>query len=160
MAIDWEDDQAPALSEANLEQWGAELVAAAGSGIELGYAQRTSDFTTTSTSLVDVTGLTTSVVVATRPIVVRFEAVLGSSVSGGIGSISLFEDGTQIATIPYAQNGGAQARVARAVRRAPSAGSHTYKAQATVTPFGSGTLTVYGDSGSPVGPSSIQVVEV
>jgi hypothetical protein len=48
--------------------------------------------------------------------------------------------------------------LAARIRRAPSAGSHTYKIQLK-TSF-SGTATLQADSGTAYGPTSISVVEV
>src|SRR5215468_10804383 len=113
--------------------------------IELGYAERTSNMTTTSTTPVDVTGLSVTVDVGARPILVKFDCgAIGSSAATGIGEVAILEDGVWMCKMGWVGVGtGSLVGVHREIRRNPSAGTHTYKVQFDVTGFGSGTLTLY-----------------
>jgi hypothetical protein len=131
-------------------------------GVELGYAEITSNFAGTSTSLADVTGLSVTVSVGARPIIVRFQSN-GVTESAGTfgGGVYLDQDGSSLGTmgIWVSQTTFAPAICER--RLNPSAGSHTYKIrykQGTA-----GTLTIVaglGNAEGTNGPAFIQVVEV
>lgn len=68
------------------------------SGTELGYAQRTTQFSTTSTAFVDVPGLTISYVAGVNPAVVQFGAT-AKVVTAATGVVALIVDGVQIKQI-------------------------------------------------------------
>lgn len=129
-----------------------------GSGRELGYASITSDFTGTATSLTDIPGLSVTVTVAARPIIVKFQADFASSNAGFLGGVYLAEDGTDIGVLAGA---GALAPTHGERRRAPAAGSHTYKLR--YNQGSAGTFTIKagaGNSGGVNGPAFIQVIEI
>lgn len=127
------------------------------SGTELGYAENTGLSGSTTTTLSDVSGLTTTVTIGTRPI--RIEAVIAAnSITGGTGrcEIDIVEGST---TLGIGLSGTASATtvvgtVRATARLAPSAGSHTYKVQARVASATSGSYS----SGATF-PAYIQVVE-
>jgi hypothetical protein len=126
-------------------------------GVELGYAENTGDFTTASASPIDVTGLSTTVVVGIRPVIVEFgcSAVSNNTLNAYV-FMYLMEGATQIGF------GGAGGTAANAQwpgylrrRLAPTPGSHTYKVQ--VAAFGGGTAKIAATATSP---SWIQVTEI
>lgn len=130
-----------------------------GTGIELGYAEITSSFTQTGAGTSDVTGLSTTVTVASRPVVIH---VWGSNFhntnDAGI-TICRLQEGSTILASSYA-NFSANTLVPLNIRRrlAPSAGSHTYKV--VLSQFVSGNSVVEADSGTTYGPAFIHVTEV
>lgn len=124
----------------------------AAGGIELDYAERASDFTTTSTSWVDVTGLAITAPSTTRPIVVEFNvgSVYNSSGTGGV-AIRILEDGSPIPGGAGASSLDADASagnpMTRIRRRAASGASRDYKVQAKALFGGTVTLIGAGDTG-------------
>lgn len=127
-----------------------------GRGLELGYAEITSDITTTNTSLVDIAGLATTVTVGARPIViVVWAALVTHTVDQGAITVTIHEGATELArgkvNVSGANNG---APMFVRSRKAPSAGAHTYKARWSITTAGTGTMFVNGF------PAHIQVIEV
>ncbi len=134
-------------------------VGAVGGGIELGYQTNGTVYTTTSTAAggVAVTGLTTTVVVASRPIVVKVRADTWTAT--GIGSLIVNEDGTNVGIIS-AIAAGSNEPLCNERRFAPAAGSHTYAIYAKNT--GAGTITVTAGPGTASlnSPMAIQVLEV
>ncbi len=134
-------------------------VGGVGGGIELGYQTNGTTFTTTSTAAtgVDVTALSVSVVVGSRPIDVHVRADAISAT--GIGILFLNEDGTNIGVIAGVTGGDAFPLSAWR-RLQPSAGSHTYKIRARNQ--GAGTVTITADAGTANlnSPMAIQVLEV
>lgn len=124
-------------------------------GVELGYAQITSNATQTGAGNNDVSGLSVSVTVGVRPILVRFEASSAFNSSGsGITIISIKESSTVLSTVSVSSTTLALP-VRREVRLAPSAGSHTYKIN--LQQFVSGNSTL---SAGSTDPAFIQVIEV
>lgn len=124
-----------------------------GGGIELGYAAITSDFTRTANTLADVTGLTTTVLVGDRPIMVEVHIPrwANSATSFGI-SVAILEDDVSIwaafasTYLGAANNPPFNPRI----RRAPAAGSHTYKVQAaSYLSDGTKTMTIFAASSAP-----------
>lgn len=112
-------------------------------GTELGSASTTSTFTTTSASFVDVTGLTISPTVGSRPIWLQFYCPNVKSSNALLNYIQLAEGGT---TLQLAYWQGSAANVPNgamvvAARLTPSVGSHTYKVQCASTSAGTLTLT-------------------
>jgi hypothetical protein len=132
----------------------------AAGGIELGYAAITSDATRASTSYADVSGLSVSVTVGTRPILVTFSCPDASnSTSVGGVAVAILEDGSIVGNVGNLNDSATfHTPLFRAIRRAPSAGSHTYKAQLKTALVG--TATLKADSGGTFGPTSIQVIEI
>jgi len=117
---------------------------------QLGYVEKTDSFSTTSTSLVDVTGLAISgVVVGARPVRVWLGFANGfySSVQGDIIYASVLRGSTVIGSYVVTQGvAGSSYPAAIPFHDNPAAGTYTYKVQ--VARFsGSGTVNVpaYGD---------------
>jgi hypothetical protein len=102
-------------------------------GVELGSATIASAYGIASTSMAAVPGLSSTVTVGSRPILVQFVGYL-EIVSGSFsGSVALYEDGVQVAISganAYLSGSFATAPVPLLARRSPSAGSHTYSIQA------------------------------
>lgn len=156
---DWKDspDTSTPLSAAALEDMETRLSAytdtVAAAGIELGYAEITSN--ATFTTVQDIAGLTTTVTVGTRPIMIEFYGVVFASVADKyiIGSIN--EGATQIsagASTPGVTSAFSTLMIR--TRIAPSAGPHTYKIRALCQ---SGTGTI---GAAATQPAYISVVEV
>lgn len=122
------------------------------SGQELGYAEITSNFTTsTQSAATDVTGLTITVTVGARPIFVEFfTSQFFHSAASAAPSLRLLEDGAivQVANSSLPTAGGGPPSHMR-VRRAPAAGSHTYKVQVFQGASPVGTITVQGGATAP-----------
>lgn len=126
-------------------------------GVELGYAEITSSYTQTGAGTSDVTGLSVTVTVGARPIVVSFNCQnVYNSAATGLTAIYIKESTTtlQSATV-YGSTVAIQIPVAASVRLAPSAGSHTYKISVQQLITGNSIV-----SAATTGPTSIQVVEV
>ena len=127
-------------------------------GRELGYASITSTFTQTGAGNSDVTGLSVTVTVGTRPINVIFScASVSNNNASGIAYLKIMEGATLLGNAVISLSAVGQA-LHRTVRLSPSAGSHTYKVnlQQVVT----GNTSLFADSGTTYGPASIQVIEV
>ena len=130
-------------------------------GMELDYAEITSSPAGVTAAgegnRVDVTGLSISPVVGTRPIVVEayFSYASNNTADRGVG-MAIVEGTTvkQIATHGAALT-GAVSQLSAKVRLAPSAGSHTYKVMVWVLISGTGTFHA-----SATHPAWIQAVEV
>lgn len=113
-------------------------------GREIGYAEITTNFSTASGTPTAITGLSTTVTVAARPIRVCVD--IPSVVNNTNSSHTVFEireDGSVVGVFQF--NGNASSAnqgspASHAIRRAPAAGSHTY-AVYTYTSAG-GTVTV------------------
>lgn len=106
-------------------------VSSVSGGVELGYAERTSNFATSTSAApyADVTGLSITITVASRPIMLKFWSGQGyHAVAGGAGQIRIQEGTTELALAAPSGSGANEAGPIVAMRRiAPSAGSHTYK---------------------------------
>lgn len=135
--------------------------AVGGGGIELGSASITSSVTSTSTTYADIAGLSVTVTVAARPIEITFSAsAMDNNASAGGVSVAILEDGSIIgATGSFIASASAQVPGNRILRRAPSAGSHTYKCQLKRV-FAFGTATLYADNYVALGPATLSVKEV
>lgn len=133
----------------------------AAGGVELGYANVTaSTVTSSSSSYADISGLSTTVTVGTRPIEISFSAPSAdnNAANGGV-SVAILEDGALIGACGSLFNlASAQVSLNRTLRRAPSAGSHTYKCQ--LKRVFAGTVTLYADNFTALGPISLRVNEV
>jgi hypothetical protein len=138
-------------------------------GIELGSATRTSDFTQTGVGNSDVTGLDAlTVTVGTRPIKVAFDCQsVQNSDKSGTTLLNIKEDGTTIAVEVCNGPGNLVAGATtvtgiatlnfpshREVRRAPSAGSHTYKVNLQQAAAGNSVIKASASS-----PALLQVLE-
>lgn len=124
-------------------------------GVELGYAEITADVTQTGSGNQDVAGLSVTVNVGARPIIVQIGAkALASSSASGISSLSIKEGTTTLATISAILS-TFSLPVFRSVRLAPSAGAHTYKVNLAQLVAGNGTI-----SAAATDPAFIQVIEV
>ena len=119
-------------------------------GVELGYVEATADFSSTSTTYVDVTGMTLTVTVADRPIEIIFNGVTFASALSVL-DLQLVEDPAGAATaVPFGTTTHQNSILVphhRSVRRSPSAGSHTYKLQAKTN---TGTFHVGAESNGGV----------
>lgn len=128
----------------------------ANSNVELGYAQRTTNFTQSGVGNSDVTGLSTTVTVGARPIIVEFgcESVHNSG-SSGLSRIQI-QEGSTVLAIAWAQGAASELRtISRKVRLSPSAGSHTYKINLAQLVSDNSVITAQSTS-----PAFIQVIEV
>jgi hypothetical protein len=124
---------------------------------ELGYAQITSSFTTTSGTAVDVTGLTTTVTVGARPIRIEVGGQYLQNNTAGDGLLLyIVEDGTVVAQQEVGFGSANETYgVALNARRNPAAGSHTYKVQLQMVIGGTAKL-----GAAATAPAYIQVVQV
>ena len=130
------------------------------SGVELGYAEITSNFTSggVANTIYAVTGLTTTVTVGSRPVRIDglLQAVLPSASTTTVSAL-IYEDGSFVGGISSVGSATANKRLGMTpwLRRAPAAGSHTYdiRVKSDIT----ATLTVESGVGFP---SAIQVREV
>ena len=123
-------------------------------GIELGYSQITANDTQTGVGNHDVTGLSVTVTVGTRPIKVIFDCGGGGNSGAGTTLITILEDNVQVALINLGV-ANVSTPTHREVRRAPSAGSHTYKIN--LNQFSAGNSTIAAAANSP---AFIQVIEL
>lgn len=126
-------------------------------GTELGSAATTSTFTTTSGTFVDVTGLTITVTVGSRPIWLQWYCPNVKSSNALLNYIQLVEGGTTL-QIGYWQGSAANVpngAMVLAARLTPSVGSHTYKVQCASTSAGTLTLTA-----GATGPMLLSAVEL
>jgi hypothetical protein len=131
------------------------------SSSELAYAQITSAFTTTSTSAVDVTGLSITVVTNGRPFMVRYAGAVQNTLAGGWTNMKILRttDSTQVA---FQAIGLGSANEAWAgyleCRQALSAGSYSYQLQ-VASNNASNTVKV-GPNASATAPVFIQAIQV
>lgn len=127
---------------------------------ELGYAAITSDFSGTATALTDIAGLSVTVTVGSRPILVKFQADAATTTSAYTGGVYLNEDGTDLGVLAVIAYGGLVPT--HGVRRlAPSSGSHTYKLRYKSATAGTVTIKAGpGNAAAVNGPAFLQVVEV
>lgn len=133
-------------------------------GTELGYAESTTTFSQASAVQnqdYDVTGLSVTVTVGSRPINVR--AYLPTLTNSGASlnlTVALYEGATQLqatSKLAPATAGGGAGDAKPEVRLNPSAGSHTYKVTIRTASAGAPTIS----SVVPTGTAAfIQVVEV
>lgn len=129
-------------------------------GTELGYAEITSSATSTNTvsPYDDVAGLSVTVTVGTRPILIRaWCSELRHSVAAG-RSLILIKEGTTILAYGQVAASGTASRASNGIaeiRLNPSAGAHTYKVG--LGGFDAGTMTVVAFA---TAPAHIHVTEV
>lgn len=126
-------------------------------GNELGYAAITSSVTNSSgTTIADVAGLTVTVTVGARPIVVKFRGSgLSNSANNGGSAVLIYEGATQLTGGNTSDGTATVVDQANAeVRLAPTVGSHTYKIRIGSVFSGNTTLVA-----SSTLPAYIQVIE-
>lgn len=124
-------------------------------GVELGYAEITADVTQTGSGNQDVAGLSVTVNVGSRPIIVQIGAKsLANSSASGVGVLSIKEGATTLATISAVLS-TLTLPIFRSRRLAPSAGSHTYKVNLAQLVTGNSTL-----GAASTDPAFIHVIEV
>jgi hypothetical protein len=127
-------------------------------GAELGYAEATASQNFTTGTAADATGLTTTVTVGTRPIYIEGYVSDVTLNAVTFSAMAIAEDGTIIGIAYFNHTVSAQGTpLTIKRRRAPSAGSHTYKLQGFRG--SSGTSTWNMDAGSAFAPGFIRVVE-
>jgi hypothetical protein len=129
-----------------------------GAYVELGYAQIVSNVTLAATAGLDpVPGLTTTVTVGNRPILVRFgSGGVYSNNAAGITNLSIQEGATVLASVALSGGSANEVRPCyRDVRLAPTTGSHTYKV--TMTAVVAGTSTI---AAGATNPTYLQVLQI
>ncbi|GAC1406933.1 MAG: hypothetical protein NVSMB52_20380 [Chloroflexota bacterium] len=130
-----------------------EAVSPQGPAGKLGYTQITANQSTTSTTYVDVPGLSVTVTVGTRPLKITAYAPLINNTVAGNGGYWKISDVTGAADIQLARvlegqtasTGMAVCAVAANV--SPAAGSRTYKVQYAI--LNAGTLNLIASATSP-----------
>lgn len=143
------------IPDALATQTELDAAAAAFSGqYELGYAEITSSFTRTGAGSSDITGLTVTVTVGSRPILVHVFAPQVVNSAAGLAAIALYE-GATLLNSAYGPQGAINGSLNPWVRLSPSAGSHTYKATLVQVITGNTTITA-----SATQPAFIQVLQV
>ena len=126
--------------------------------VELGYAEITSNHTTTTTNAHTVIeDAEIAIVVGSRPIVLEFWAPsIAHSAANANYYVFIREGTTDIAYCQYFNGAASELKPVLVKRRLqPSAGSHTYFATTYQTTVGTTTLQAAGS-----GPGHIQAVEV
>lgn len=134
-------------SHANGTAWRHDGTAAdfAFTSAEVGYAETTSAFTTTSGTYVDVTGLTVTAVCDGSPVeVVAYLPAVDNDTAGQACAVQLLEDGAAVRTQVVEVSATTNEKHAITIwhRTVPAAGSHTWKVQAARAFGGSGTVTI------------------
>lgn len=103
--------------ERYLAQGSSWLVLPSG-GTELGYAQRTTPFNTSSPTAVDIPGMSLTYMAGENPCVVEFGATL--RIPSGNGLLMLYVDGVQISQIFTDPNGyNTRSRISRVIGKTP-----------------------------------------
>lgn len=126
-----------------------------GGGVELGYAQITSNFTQTGAGNSEITGLSVTVTVGSRPILVRFYAAQVACSSGsGLAGLGLYEGATALQST-FGPQGTGNSHVCSEARVTPSPGSHTYKANLIQVVTGNTTITATNTQ-----PTFLQVIQL
>jgi hypothetical protein len=119
-------------------------------GNELAYAELGTNFTTASTSKVDVTGLTVTFVAGERPIEARVTALVQAEAAGGRPGLHILLDNVVVGEVPNRIDPTAYGyMVFERIRRLPAmtpGSTHTIKIQASST---GGNITVFGVSANP-----------
>lgn len=119
---------------------------AGGQELTGGYAEITAAVSTTSTTAVDMTGLSVTVTVRSRPVwITIYVPQVNHSVANGRAVIELYDNTAaavlQLAIVAQNDTGGLMANyIHLAHRHAPAAGSRTYKARMRVIEAGTGTF--------------------
>jgi hypothetical protein len=120
-----------------------DIVNLASRNVELGTATSTTLSQALTTTPVDLTGLTKTVTVGSRPILVSAIVPVSSVGAAGRTRILILEDGgtVQIGDSAALTASGQTGTLECSVRLAPAAGSHTYKLQGATVTAASGALT-------------------
>jgi hypothetical protein len=130
---------------------------------ELGYAERLTNDSSTSTTLADITGLAVTVLTRGKPIEVEFEAGHVNQLTANAGyKFAILEDGVIVTRAlanlhPALYSWGP---VRRKVRLLPTPGSHTYKVQFACSAAGTLTLGASDPVAGAYGPMYIHVREL
>lgn len=125
-------------------------------GVELGYAEITSDFTRTGAGASDVTGLSVTAEVGERPIVVEFGCGgLSNTNAAGLSAAQIYEGATKLAQVLGGVGTSSTHGATRSVRLNPAAGSHTYKIVVGQLVLGNTVIDADVDN-----PAYIRVTEV
>jgi len=154
-------EMADGTSEVGAALAGAFATPASVAGKELGYSELVAGgiIGTTSNRGVLVTGVSATVNIETRPVVVYFRGLCDTS--SGVAAViylDLYEDGAKVARWGSAGDGTAAhfVGITGAARRAPAAGSHTYTMK-VVSANNTSTVRLWH---GVIYPASIQVVEL
>lgn len=134
-----------------------------GGGTELGYAELTTNFTTTSTSPVDITGLSLSLKLPERPVVMTFQGSSASSVTNGFVIVTFVANGiAQSAPAKKSINSGDafsnvyEVHVSTSDVGLSPGDTCVFKMQVATHPSTASTVTVYGAT-SPRQVASLRV---
>ncbi len=112
-----------------------------GAGVARAYAESSSSFSTSSTALVDVPGLTATILAGERPLIVSWGANM-RTVGGGAMTLALLVGGAQVSQVVY--SGASYQYNSRSVRVSPTPGASTIiKVQVSVT---SGSADIFGSA--------------
>jgi hypothetical protein len=123
---------------------------------ELATAHLSTNFATTSLSLVDVTGMSVTVTAGTRPLNITVSMLGQNGTAATQSELNLLEDGVIVGGSIFspAANGN-WVPVSFTIRRNPAAGSHVYKLQAKVD--AASTATFFGGTTYAADMSVIEV---
>lgn len=123
---------------------------------ELATVHNSANFTTASTTDVDVTGMSVTVTTGTRPLDIFVSLLVQNNTAGVQTEVQLLEDGVVVGgMINSAASASSWFPVTFITRRNPAAGSHVYKLQAKVDAASS--LTIYGGSSYTADMSVVEV---
>lgn len=127
-------------------------------GVELGYAEKTSTtISTTINTYEDIAGLSVTVTVGARPIIVEFGAPSWVHTAASALLLAQLLEGATVRGFCQQQSSGAAEGAFPYIRRrlAPSVGAHTYKVAWGSTTVGTHTMGGHADY-----PAWLQVTEV
>lgn len=131
------------------------------SSAELAYAQITSPFSTTSTTAVNVTGLSLTVTTNGRPFMVRFVGTVQNSLANGFANLMMTRttDSTQVALQAIGIGAANEAWPGYLeCRQALSAGTYSY--QLLVSSFSASNTVKIGPSASTTSPVFVQAIQI
>jgi hypothetical protein len=115
-------------------------------GTELGYAEITSPFSTSSGSYVDVTGLSLSLMVGERPVMIEFGGQIHNSTANCFAVVGLIANGVEVGSgsfLSTAAQYGTMTRRARVSGLTPGS-NYTFKLQ--LKQISGGTADIFGGS--------------
>jgi hypothetical protein len=127
-----------------------------GGNVELAYAQITT-IPPAADAITDVAGLSITVTVGARPILLAVGGQFSVSSSSGLGQLSIYEGITSLAEASLGPASPVNFNVPlyREIRLSPSAGSHTYKVRIACVLAGKATL-----GASATAPAYIRAVQL